>query len=202
MGEVAGALHGWPLILSDEGTLDLVVHSEDRALAAETVLAALAAPDRVRLLDAPPGTYGFADLARAAVEFTVGGSTVEVTGLVDLLRIALTDPAPYSQRFALALDGTLQLTARGLSPTTVVTPASAPSIAHDLLRTYARREELGIARAQIADPRTTRRNRARALAYDLGLKAIDEEITALEQSNRGPLSAQQRVEAEHPKSSP
>ena len=117
VGEVAGALHGWPLILSDDGTLDLVVHPEDRALATETVLAASAAPDRVRLLDAPPGTYGFADLARDAIEVTVGGSAVEVAGLVDLLRIALTDPAPYSQRFALALDATLQLTARGLSPT-------------------------------------------------------------------------------------
>jgi transcriptional regulator with XRE-family HTH domain len=117
VGEVAGALHGWPLILSDEGTLDLVAHPEDRALATETVLAASAAPDRVRLLDAPPGTYGFADLARAAIEVTVGGSAVEVGGLVDLLRIALTDPAPYSQRFALALDATLQLTARGPSPT-------------------------------------------------------------------------------------
>ena len=112
VGEVAGALHGWPLILSDEGTLDLVVHPADRALAAETVIAASAAPDRVRLLDAPPGTYGFVDLARAAIEVTVGGSAVEVAGLVDLLRIALTDPAPHSQRFALALDATLKLTAR------------------------------------------------------------------------------------------
>jgi transcriptional regulator with XRE-family HTH domain len=117
VGEVAGALHGWPLILSDEGTLDLVVHPEDRGLATETVLAASAAPDRVRLLDAPPGTYGFADLARAAIQVTVGGGAVGVAGLVDLLRIALTDPAPYSQRFALAIDATLQLTARGPSPT-------------------------------------------------------------------------------------
>ena len=117
VGEVAGALHGWPLILSDEGTLDLVVHPEDRGLATETVLAASAAPDRVRLLDAPPGTYGFADLARAATEVTIGGGVVEVAGLVDLLRIALTNPAPYSQRFALAFDATLQLTARDPGPT-------------------------------------------------------------------------------------
>ncbi|MGA2163175.1 MAG: helix-turn-helix transcriptional regulator [Solirubrobacteraceae bacterium] len=121
--EVAGALHGWPLILSEEGTLDLVVHPEDRALAAETVLAASTAPDRVRLLDAPPGTYGFADLARGASEVTVGGSAVEVAGIVDLLRIALTDPAPYSQRFALALDATLQLTAREPSPTENMPPS-------------------------------------------------------------------------------
>ena len=116
VGEVAGALHGWPLILSDEGTLDLVVHPEDRELAEETVLAAAVEPDRIRLLDTPPGTYGFADLERAAIEVTIGGSAVGVAGLVDLLRIALTDPAPYSQRFALALDATLQLTARDPSP--------------------------------------------------------------------------------------
>jgi hypothetical protein len=35
-------------------------------------------------------------------------------------------------------------------------------------------------------------HRARALAYDLGLEAIDEEITALEQSNGGPLTTKQR----------
>ena len=63
-----------------------------------------------------PARYGFADLARGASEVTIGGSAVEVAGIVDLLRIALTDPAPYSQRFALALDATLQLTAREPSP--------------------------------------------------------------------------------------
>ncbi|HEY3830094.1 MAG TPA: helix-turn-helix transcriptional regulator [Solirubrobacteraceae bacterium] len=126
VGEVAGALHGWPLILSDEGTLDLVVHPEDRGFAAETILAASAVPDRVRFLDAPPGTYGFADLARAATEVTVGEGTVEVAGLVDLLRIALTDPAPYSQRFALALDATLQFAARGARLTESTTPSLHP----------------------------------------------------------------------------
>ena len=82
------------------------------------------------------------------------------------------------------------------------TPPSGSSVAHDLLRANARREELRAARAQIADPQTARRDRARALAYELGLKAIEEEIAGLEQSNDGPLSAQQRAEAEHPKSSP
>jgi hypothetical protein len=64
-----------------------------------------------------------ANLARAAVEVTVGECTVEVAGLVDLLRIALTDPAPYSQRFAFALDATLQLTARDPSPTENKSPS-------------------------------------------------------------------------------
>jgi hypothetical protein len=81
----------------------------------------------------------------------------------------------------------------------VKTPASALSIAHDLLRAYARREELRVARAQIADPQSTRRDRARVLAYDLGLTAIEEEIAALEQSSgAGPLSTQQRADLEPP----
>ncbi len=117
VGEVAGALHGWPLILSDQGTLDLLVHPEDRELATETIVAAAVNPDRVCLLDAPAGTRGFADLARAAEEVSVDGATVEVAALVDLMRIALTDRGPYSQRFALALDATLQLTARAPTST-------------------------------------------------------------------------------------
>jgi hypothetical protein len=67
---------------------------------------------------------------------------------------------------------------------------------------YARREELRAARAQIVDPQTTRRDCARALAYDLGFKAIEEEIAGLEQSNGGPLTAQQHAELEHPVISP
>jgi hypothetical protein len=41
-----------------------------------------------------------------------------VAGLVDLLRIALTDLAPYSQRFALALDVTLQITSAAITTPT------------------------------------------------------------------------------------
>ncbi len=133
VGETAGALHGWPLILSDEGTLDLVVHPQDRRLADETVLAAATAPERVRLIDAPPGTYGFADLARAAIEVAVDGTTIEVAGLVDLLRIALTDPSPYGRRFALAIDATLQLIAR--------VPSSTQSKPPSLRARRARAEE-------------------------------------------------------------
>ncbi len=73
-------------------------------------------PDRIRLLDAAAGTHGYADLARGAVELPIDGLLVQVAALVDLLRIVLTDHAPYSQRFALALDATLQLTARTPRP--------------------------------------------------------------------------------------
>ena len=116
IGETAGAMHGWPLILSDHGTLDLVVHPDDRQLAEETILPAALNPGRIRLLDRTPGTHGFADLARNVVQIPIGRASVEVAGLVDLLRIALTERGPYSQRFALALDATLQLTARSGHP--------------------------------------------------------------------------------------
>jgi transcriptional regulator with XRE-family HTH domain len=112
VGEVAGALHGWPLILSHEGTLDLVVHPGDRELASDTVLNAAIDPDRIRLVDQPAGTRGYADLARRAVSFTLEGQMVSVAGLVDLLRIALTDRGSDSERFALAFDATLELASR------------------------------------------------------------------------------------------
>ncbi len=116
VSEVAGALHGWPLMLSEQGTLDLLIHPENRQLACDTLIATAVHPDRVRLLDAPAGTHGYADLARGAVELPIDGTVVQVAALVDLLRIALTDRGPYSQRFALALDATLQLTARTPRP--------------------------------------------------------------------------------------
>jgi hypothetical protein len=107
VGEVAGALHGWPLIRSEEGTLDLVVHPEDREIAEASVLAAATSRGRVR--------HGFAALARAAITVTIQRPAVEIAGLVDLLRIALSSSESHSKLFALALDATLQLTARGAS---------------------------------------------------------------------------------------
>jgi transcriptional regulator with XRE-family HTH domain len=108
VGEVAGALHGWPLILSEHGTLDLVVHPDDRELASEIVAAAVH-PDRVRLLDAPTGTRGFADLARSAEPVEVGDGAVQVAGLLDLLRIADASPDPNARRHALAYQAVLDV---------------------------------------------------------------------------------------------
>lgn len=117
VAEAAGALHGWPLILSEQGTLDLLIHPKDRQLAHHTIIGAAVHPDRIRLLDTPAGTHGFADLARSAVEMPIDGVVVQVAAPVDLLRIALTERGPHSQRFALAIDATLQLTARAPRPT-------------------------------------------------------------------------------------
>jgi len=72
---------------------------------------------------------------------------------------------------------------------------NAPSIVANLLRAYARREELHTARASIEDPPRTRRDRARILAHNLSLKAIGEEIAAMERDNGGPLTSQQRAQS-------
>lgn len=131
VGEVAGALHGWPLILGEQGTLDLVVHPNDRRFATEDIIATAVHPDRIRLLDTPAGTHGYADLARSAVEASIDG--VEVAAPVDLLRIALAERGPYSQRFALALDATLELTVRTLPSTLPMSRSEARAQAEQWL---------------------------------------------------------------------
>jgi len=111
VGEVAGALHGWPLILDGPGGLDLLVHGDDRRRA-EKIVAMAPSPERVRLLDALPGAWGYADLARNCVQMDLNGVAVRVAALVDLLRVALCERGGFSTEFALALDATLQLTER------------------------------------------------------------------------------------------
>lgn len=124
VGEAAGALHGWPLVLSD-GPLELCVRPD----ATDAVLAALRAggghggghADRgataVVLVLEPPGTTGFGDLARSAVTFEVDGGEVRVAGLLDLLRIADASPAPAARRHALAYRAVLDVHRARQGPT-------------------------------------------------------------------------------------
>jgi hypothetical protein len=150
---------------------------------------------RLDLTLAPSGfPEGYTQLIAGADERRVAATTitVAVASLADVEHSKRTADRAKDRAY-------LQQVGRlGAPQPTAEAPASPPSIARELLRAHARREELRAARAEIADPQTTRRDRARALAYDLGLKAIEEEIAALEQSNGGPLTAQQRAEVEHP----
>jgi transcriptional regulator with XRE-family HTH domain len=114
VGEVAGALHGWPLLLAKQGGIDVLVHPDD--LAGEKLVAALPEEDRLRLLSALPGTSGYADLARNSVGMDLDGVEVHVAALVDLLRVAHSDGARYSRRFARAFDETLRLSERLRQP--------------------------------------------------------------------------------------
>jgi len=164
-------------------------------LAHATVWNLRTAHGKLDLTLAPSGfPAGYTQLIAGAEQRRVAATTVTVA-------IASLADVEHSKRTAdRAKDRAyLQQVGRlGRPEPTAEKPASPPSLAHDLLRAYARREELRAARAEIADPQTRRRDRARAIAYDHGLKAIEEEIAALEQSNGGPLSAQQRVELDHP----
>jgi transcriptional regulator with XRE-family HTH domain len=111
VGETAGALHGWPLILNASGQLDLLVHNEDRQQA-EVLVASASDPKRFCVVDTLPGAWGYADLARNSVHMEVDGAQVQVAALVDLLRVALSENGRFSLRFALAYDETLRLTER------------------------------------------------------------------------------------------
>ncbi len=111
VGPVAGALHGWPLILDGTDVLDLLVHPGDRQRAA-AVIAAAPTPERIRLLDVLPGAWGYADLARNSERVEVNGVAVQVAALIDLLRIAQSERGGAGAEFALALDATLQLAER------------------------------------------------------------------------------------------
>jgi transcriptional regulator with XRE-family HTH domain len=111
VGEVAGALHGWPLLLAKQGGIDVLVQPDDLARA-EDLVAALPEHERLRLLGTLPGTSGYADLARNSVGMDLDGAEVHVAALVDLLRVAHSDGARYSRRFARAFDETLRLSER------------------------------------------------------------------------------------------
>jgi transcriptional regulator with XRE-family HTH domain len=111
VGETAGALHSWPLVLDGPGGIDLLVHGDDRKRV-EDVLAPTSHRERVHLLDRLSGAWGYADLARNAVAIEVEEFEVQVAALVDLLRIAHSENGRYSRHFALAFDATLQLTER------------------------------------------------------------------------------------------
>lgn len=111
VGEVAGALHGWPLVLGRQGRLEVLVRVEDRERAQEAV-AATPSPERVQIVTELAGTRGYADLARNCVSLEVDRVDVQVAALIDLLRVAQSENGRYSRRFSRAFDETLRLTER------------------------------------------------------------------------------------------
>jgi len=113
IGEVAGALHGWPLVLSGEA-IEVCAREEAVGAVLERLGVSDAAyelPSGVRLVvtDAPKGTVGYGDLARGAEAVDVDGGVVQVAGLLDLLRIADASPDPDARRHALAYRAVLDV---------------------------------------------------------------------------------------------
>lgn len=103
IGEVAGALHGWPLVLSGRAT-EVCVKGDEEAVAP-----ALLSDARVAVVAVPAGTSGYGDLARSAETIDVDRSSVRVADLLDLLRIADASPDPDARRHALAYQAVLDV---------------------------------------------------------------------------------------------
>jgi hypothetical protein len=111
VGGVAAALQGSPLVVRDE-LVDVVAHPDDRALAHATL-----AHVPVWLLDRPPGTRGYRDLARGGEQLALDKEhTVSVAGIQDLLRIALSDRDAVSQAIGLSATLRAQRTHTGERP--------------------------------------------------------------------------------------
>lgn len=102
-GETGAALVGSPLSIHEEQLL-VVCHPQDLDAAAGAL------GDAVRLVLELPGSSGWRDLNAGAEDVVVEeGVTVRVVGVLDLLRVALSDREdPAAGRKALALDGALR----------------------------------------------------------------------------------------------
>jgi transcriptional regulator with XRE-family HTH domain len=103
IGEVAGALHGWPLVLSDRPT-EVCLRGDGEAITDE-----LPSATHLAVVVVPAGTSGYGDLARSAETVDVDGSSVRVAGLLDLLRIADASPDLDARRYALAYQAVLDV---------------------------------------------------------------------------------------------
>jgi len=109
IGEVAGALHGWPLVLGSDvvevcartDSLDLD-SADPQATDTEAGAHELFSRARLTVTETPTGTYGYSDLARGAESIALDGGEVQVAGLLDLLRIADASPDLEARRHSLA----------------------------------------------------------------------------------------------------
>ena len=114
IGEVAGALHGWPLVMSDR-TVEVCAPEQplisilDGVRASGTGAYELPSGARLSIVQIPPGTSGYGDLARGAESVDLESETVQVAGLLDLLRIADASTDPEARRHALAYQAVLDV---------------------------------------------------------------------------------------------
>jgi len=115
VGEVAGAVQGWPLVLGGGG-MEVCSYVDDGA----PVFAKLGrrvgrhryelpGGARLRVVDVPPGTHGFEDLRRGADLISTPAGVVRVASVVDLLRIADASRSKSAYREALAYQAVLDV---------------------------------------------------------------------------------------------
>jgi len=115
VGEVAGALQGWPLVLGGEG-IEVCSYVEDGApffanLGRRVGRHRYELPGgaRLRVVDVPAGTHGFEDLRRGSDLITTPAGDVRVASVVDLLRIADASRSKSAYREALAYQAVLDV---------------------------------------------------------------------------------------------
>ena len=115
IGEVAGALHGWPLVLGSTievcGFVDGVGHRLRQMGARRTRSGRhiVSGGASVVIVEEPAGTGGEVDLARNRVAFDTPAGALEAAGLIDLLRIADASNARTARRDSLALQAVLDV---------------------------------------------------------------------------------------------
>jgi transcriptional regulator with XRE-family HTH domain len=120
IGEVAGALQGWPLVLG----ASVIEICAENALPLTDIGRPLRRHEyelrggaRLRAVDAPPGTHGLRDLLRGAEPIDIQGGELQVASVVDLLRIADASDRRSARLEALAFQAVLDVQdARSKSP--------------------------------------------------------------------------------------
>jgi hypothetical protein len=121
IGEVAGALQGWPLVLGAAvievcAETPLLLTDGGRRLGRHEY--GLPGGARLRTVDAPPGTQGLRDLWRGAEPIDVQGGDLQVASVLDLLRIADASDRRSARLEALAYQAVLDVRdARSMAPT-------------------------------------------------------------------------------------
>jgi hypothetical protein len=116
IGEVAGALHGWPLVLGSStievcGFVDGVGYRLRQMGARRTRSGTHIVSGGVSVVidEEPAGTGGEADLARNRVPFATPAGDLDAAGLIDLLRIADASDARTARRDSLALQAVIDV---------------------------------------------------------------------------------------------
>jgi transcriptional regulator with XRE-family HTH domain len=121
IGEVAGALQGWPLVLGG-AIIEVCTENAPRLTDVAQRLGRheyrLPGDARLRSVDAPLGTHGFRDLWRGAEPVDIQGGELPVASILDLLRIADASNRRRARLEALAYQAVLDVKdARSKAPT-------------------------------------------------------------------------------------
>jgi transcriptional regulator with XRE-family HTH domain len=117
VGEVAGALQGWPLVL-DGGAIDVCAQAADGAPLLTAIGPRVARDEYaldggvcLRVIAEPAGTGGLLDLWRGSERVQTPAGEIRVASVVDLLRIADASTGASARRHALAYQAVLDVKA-------------------------------------------------------------------------------------------